>query len=283
MTSPEPKILCAVVTYNESLPNTHSGRTLSLLPERWKKRLKICSVENEGSVVASGAKASKTESEFSGMQISQWMSHCNGGLALGYNLALLELKESPADYLLFLNADSHVDEALLDAFDASVEKSISGQPMAFAPILWSDGLKVSPFKKAGFAYPFFIIGFMFCHRNLFQNGFRFPPEFWLDGIDYWFSHYLSVLNISVVEISIDIQHRLSVVDGFNSIPKWRYQNIISAELRFHRMFGGGRKLSSLVVAFRGAARCILHRRLDLLGAIWSAYRQNQRNESRAAV
>lgn len=284
MTSSGPAVLCAVVTYNESLQNTNSGRSLSLLPERWKRRLKICSVENEGSTTAAfNSEAMKDDGEFAGMQISQWRSRCNGGLSLGYNFAVMEFQNSEMDYVLFLNADSHVDEELLDAFDAFVRNSTPIRPMALAPTLWSNGLKVSPFRKVGFAHPFFIIGFMFCHRDLFQRAFRFPAEFWLDGIDYWFSHYLAGLNISVVKIPVDIQHRLSVADGFRSIPKWRYQNIILAELKFHRMFGGGRKLNSLVVAFRGAAKCVVHMRLDLLGAIWRAYWQDQRNDSHSAI
>lgn len=261
------RILCAIVTYNEALSQTTAFRSLSALPERWRVRLEICSVANEGSNRCDRPQAvSRSTTQVAGMPVLDIATHCNGGTALGYNLAVNELAESACDYILFLNADSTVSEELLDAFDATIGQPLE-KPIAAAPTLVASGRVVSPFRKRGFEHPFWIIGSLFCHRSVFPAGFSFPADYWLDGMDYWLSHVLWNRSITVAQLPVRIEHQLSVVQGFKSLPAWRYRNILSSEIRFLRAHGKRSRGVELIVRLRAAVRCVLHGRIDLLREI----------------
>jgi hypothetical protein len=262
---PQPRILCAIVTYNEELARTAAYQSLLALPVHWRRRLEICSVANEGSQRCDQPKAMSSERRaVSDMPVLELRTHCNGGLALGYNLAIGQLRESSCDYILFLNSDSHVGTALLDAFAA---KTANALPAALGPTLVSAGGIVSPFRKPGFGHLFWIIGFLFCHRSVFPAGFAFPAAYWLDGIDYWLSHELAQRGVQVMPLDVQIDHQLSVVQGFGSLPGWRYRNILAAEWSFLRDFSSRAAWARARLVVRAAGRCVLHGRTDLLREI----------------
>lgn len=259
------RILCAIVTYNEALERTSAYQTLLALPEHWRRRLEICAVANQGSQRCDQAQSLLREQRTAGeMLLLELNTHCNGGLALGYNLAIEQLHESSCDYILFLNSDSKVTEALLDAFSA---KTANATPAALAPTLIAGSLVVSPFRKPGFGYAFWIIGFLFCHRRVFAAGFVFPQAYWLDGIDYWLSHELTQRGVQVTPLDVQIEHQLSVVQGFGSLPGWRYRNILASELRFLREFSSWGVIAQARLVLRAMARCLIHGRTDLLREI----------------
>ena len=85
---------------------------------------------------------------------------------------------------------------------------------ALAPSLYSGGSKVSPFSKPSFEHSFAIISFLLVPRAVFGPDFRFPAEYWLDGIDLWLSRYLWSRGIEIREVPIAVAHRLSVADEF---------------------------------------------------------------------
>jgi len=263
-----PRVLCAVVTYNEVFDQTAVARSLANLPERWRRRIEICCAENEGPRRCDQPRSAvRSRHELEGMPVLKIETGCNGGLALGYNLAVPELLRSACEYILFLNSDAVVTEQLLDGFDEAATRSAAQPVAALAPMLTSAGRTVSPFRKAGFRHPFWIISFLFCHRSVFPADFRFPAEYWLDGIDFWLSHDLWSRSIAVTPIAQQIEHQLSVAQQFGSIPGWRYRNIIASELRFHRRHGNGARAATVVV-LRAACRCLLGGRADLLPQIW---------------
>ena len=261
----QPRILCAIVTYNEELERTAAFQSLLALPDHWRSRLQICAVANLGSQRCDQPKAlSRAERTENDMLVLALETHCNGGLALGYNLAIAQLRESDCDYILFLNADSHVGVALLEEFDGA---TAAARPLALAPTLVSAGRVVSPFRKPGFDHLFWIIGFLFCHRSVFSASFAFPAAYWLDGIDYWLSHELARQAVQVTPIELRIEHQLSVVQGFGSLPGWRYRNILAAELRFLRDYSSWGALARARLVVRATGRCVLHGRTDLLREI----------------
>jgi GT2 family glycosyltransferase len=264
----EPRIFLAVVTYNERYATTAVASSLAALPASWKRRIEVYCVGNEGSVRCDQvSEPAATQTTVSDVRVEEAATGCNGGLALGYNLALQRFARSECQYVCFLNADANVTGALLDAFDA-LAKSVD-PPRAMAPTLISGDDIVSPFRKAGIAHPFWIISFLFCRRDLLAADFRFPAEFWLDGIDYWLSHHLAQRSIPVTAMPLRIAHQLSVADGFRSLPGWRYGNVISSELSFNRKVGAP-LWASIRVVLRATVRCIIKGRPDLLRPLYAA-------------
>lgn len=265
------RVLCAVVTYNEDFVKTRACQTLAELPPTHKSRIVVCAVANEGPRSDSPTGTiERVDGELSGFRLIQLRPACNGGLALGYNLAVRKLEDFNCEYVLFLNADACVSGALFDQFDRAIPTT--DMPiLACAPRLRSRSRIVSPFRRPGFAHQFFIISFMFCHRLLFPAPFRFPARYWLDGIDYWFSHHLWRAGVMIKELSIELPHHLSVTDAFPDIAAWRYRNVLATELRFNRE-NDVSILASYTQLARSAVRSLLNGRADLLPEVWSACR-----------
>lgn len=274
-----PRILCAVVTYNQAYTETPVAASLSRLPAARRADIEVCSVANEGGIRSDRAivnrQATLTEHDMRGVEIS---TGCNGGLALGYNIAVEYLRTSGCQYILFLNADAELTEDLLEGFDESLTTlDAKDQSLALAPSLYSSGIKVSPFTKPGFSHPFAIISFLFCHRSVFPPQFAFPADYWLDGIDLWLSRHLWANGVSIREIRRKVVHRLSVVDQFNEIEAWRYRNVVQSEIRFNQTFGAPRWVVWRLI-MRASVRCTVRGRFDLLPelcrAVWLQARPN---------
>jgi hypothetical protein len=264
-----PRILCAVVTYNEPFAATRAAQSLAALPEQWRARLLVCCVENSGSRRVDDLDPGPVASTHTmGLEVIHIATGANGGLALGYNLALRQLAAHPCDQVLFLNSDSHVSLELLEAYASPHANDVFS---AQVPRLRSGSLTVSPFRKPGFRFEFYIIGFMLCDARLMGPDFRFPARYWLDGIDLWFSRYLHEAGARVRVVSIDVEHRLSVADGFATLPSWRYRNILVSELAFLRESRAPLWVRVRLPA-RALARCILHARMKLVPEIWRAWR-----------
>lgn len=265
-----PRILCALVSYNEPFAATRAAQSLAALPEHWRARLLICCVENSGSRRIDDFDPGPVAStRILGLEVIDISTGANGGLALGYNLALSLLSAHPCDQVLFLNSDSHVSLELLEAYAAP---QVNGRTFSVqAPRLRSGSIAVSPFHKPGFRFEFYIIGFLLCDARLMGPAFRFPARYWLDGIDLWFSRYLHEAGATVRVVPVDVEHQLSVADGFATLPSWRYRNILVSELAFQRECRVPLWVRARLLA-RALVRCILHARIRLVPEIWRAWR-----------
>jgi len=264
------RILCAVVTYNEPFAVTRAAQSLAALPAHWRARLLVCCVENSGSRRVDDFDPGPVAStHILGLEVIDITTGANGGLALGYNLALRMLVAHPCDQVLFLNSDSHVSLELLEGYDAAYHGGCA--PGAQVPLLRSDSMTVSPFRKPGFGIEFYIIGFLLCEARLLGPEFRFPARYWLDGIDLWFSRFLHEKRVKVRVVPVEVEHRLSVADGFTTLPAWRYRNILASELAFQRECRAPLWVRARLLA-RALARCILHGRIRLIPEIWRAWR-----------
>jgi hypothetical protein len=272
------RILCAIVTYNEDLRSTRVAASLGRLPQAWRERLQICCVENVGSERCVQARQSnRVPIDLNGVSGVAIATGCNGGLALGYNIALDYLAESACDNVLFLNSDADVSAALLDCLAAEVAaRGADAPPCVLAPSLYSGGSKVSPFSKPSFTHPFAIISFLLCPRAVFGPEFRFPHEYWLDGIDLWFSRYLWKRSIEIREVPIALTHRLSVAEEFQRIAGWRYRNVLESEMLFYKNCGAPRWVTWRLL-MRAVGRCAKYHRLDLLPELLHAFQYGVRS------
>src|SRR5262245_14223209 len=138
------RILCAIVTYNESFDATRAAKSLAALPDRWRERLEICCAINEGGArIDQCVSQERSESTWAGMPLVARRTGGNGGLALGYNLALEELRSGRCEFLLFLNSDSAVTTDLLDAFASALGTASTHLSRVLAPRLTSGSIRVS--------------------------------------------------------------------------------------------------------------------------------------------
>jgi hypothetical protein len=272
------RILCAIVTYNEELRSTRVAASLSRLPQTWRERLEVCSVANVGAERCVQARLStRAPIDLNGIRGVAIATGCNGGLALGYNIALDYLAESACDYVLFLNSDAEVGAELLDCLSAELaSRGSEARDCALAPSLYSGGSKVSPFSKPSFEHSFAIISFLLVPRAVFGPDFRFPAEYWLDGIDLWLSRYLWSRGIEIREVPIAVAHRLSVADEFRRIAGWRYRNVLESEMLFYKTCGAPRWVTWRLL-MRALGRCARYQRLDLLPELLHALQYGVRS------
>lgn len=275
------RILCAVVTYNEDLAATPVAASLGRLPQAWRERLEICCVANVGSERCAQARHSnRVPIDLGGIRGVSIATGCNGGLALGYNIALDYLAQSTCDYVLFLNSDADVGATLLECFASEVAaRGSDARPYALAPGLYSGGSKVSPFYKPSFEHAFAIISFLLCPRAVFGASFRFPAEYWLDGIDLWLSRYLWSSGVEIREVPIAVAHRLSVAEEFKRIAGWRYRNVLESEMLFYKRCGAPRWVTWRLL-MRALGRCAKYQRLDLLPELLHAVQSGARSGPR---
>jgi len=153
----------------------------------------------------------------------------NGGLALGYNKGLdYFFKNNDVKFILFLNADCQLN---LKIFNKYIQNHTLDYDFIY-PNLFSNSLKISPFRKISFDYKFFIISWLLLKKEIFEN-IRFPKDFWLDGIDYFLSKYLNQNNLIGYNMKIDIQHHLSISNNYKNTPDWRILNIYESEKIFN--------------------------------------------------
>lgn len=257
------KLILLVVTYNQSFADSECAESLGSLDSLLKKRIKIVCVINsdEGREITPS-----TAAGFYGYE--EFFAKSNGGLSGGYNKALALSQRTAKDTLLFLNADAVVSSN----FISTLLKNVDEQPFeqSWSPILISHKKRVSPFRKRGFNYPFWIISYLAIRSSALKENFRFPDRFWLDGIDYWLSHKMHFWGIKVHQLSVTVPHNLSVINEFKTISIFRYQNIIDSEYAFNRDFGNNR-LNFIYLLLRAFIRCVIHKRFDLLMVVIKSF------------
>lgn len=254
---PSPSLGICVVTYKERFAATQAYETLSRLPETIKQRLHVVSVCN---AYASGEGQADMANDEAALPYTEILRADNGGLATGYNTSLPIVLEAGASAVLFLNADASVESWYIEwLFDCLRER---GDCHGFAPTLTSRGVQVSPFRKRGMTMPFFIIGHLCLRAGPFLRALRFPREFWLDGIDYWLSAELSKAGMRVHVTDRTIEHNLSVSDQFDTLPAWRYRNILLSERTFLKL--QQRPFFDICIThLRAMLRCLRYQRVDL--------------------
>ena len=258
MKTDRPALGVCVVTYKERFSSTTAFASLSRLPETLRRQLQVVSVCNAASA---GMDVDGREQMLAYTEIAR---EDNPGLAGGYNTGLEVALAARVDAVLFLNADAVVTAAYVEWLIQSLRADSAGA--GFAPTLTSKGRQVSPFRKRGLAIPFFIIGYLCLRTGPFLRDLRFPQEFWLDGIDYWLSAKLAERHLHIEPAPFSIEHNLSVSDQFDTLPVWRYRNILVSERAFltqqQRPF-----LDLCIVYLRAFLRCLRYGRLDLAGIV----------------
>lgn len=255
-----------VVTYQERFEQTAAFASLSELPPALRDRLRIVSVCN-----AAPADAQAARPDAGSLPYAEWLRHDNPGLAGGFNDAVPRVLAQGVDAVLFLNADSVVPGWYVEwLFEALAGDAHDG----FAPTLHSGPRQVSPFRKRGMPFEFYIIGYLCLRAGDFVRTLQFPSQFWLDGIDYWLSAELARAGMRIAVDPRSIRHNLSVSDQFHSIPAWRYRNILLSERTFLR--SQQRPFREVCIVYlRALARCLRFGRMDLarvvaqeFGAAW---------------
>jgi hypothetical protein len=262
MSGSVPTVGVCIVTYQERFGETSAFRSILSLPEALRASLNIVSVCNSADVdEPEDAGGYYTTC---GLRYREMLCRDNGGLAGGYNASLPIAIGDGADAVLFLNADAVVEswfvESLLEAL--THDHDFDG----FAPTLYSGASKVSPFRKRAFKHDFYIIGYLCLRVGPFVRALHFPQQFWLDGIDYWLSAELAEAGMRINVAARRVTHDLSVADHFDSLPVWRYRNILLSERVFlksqQRLF-----FDLCIVYGRAFLRCLRFRRFDLANVV----------------
>jgi GT2 family glycosyltransferase len=249
-----------VVTYRERFDRTAACASLQALPHALRRRLFVVSVAN-------GIEPAQPQDEGSSdtsQDFVEILCADNQGLAGGYNAGLKQVLGTDANAVLFLNADAVIEAWFIEWLLNSLanDPDISG----FAPTLVSHGRQVSPFRKHGLPFDFYIIGYLCLRVNSFVRALQFPSEFWLDGIDYWLSAKIHDAGLRIRVDNRQLAHDLSVSDQFRTLPAWRYRNILVSERTFLRL--QRRPFRDVCVVYaRAWLRCLRYRRLDLAAIV----------------
>lgn len=244
-------ILVAVVTYREDFSQCNAYQSLAACDRAIKEKLIIINAYN-------GAAENRIEEYAAGLDYVQISATDNGGLAGGYNAAMDFASEAGITHVLFLNSDATFAGDFLEKLTMAIDKD---QADFYYPELFSGGKRVSPFRKRGIGYEFYIIGFFCVKFDIFKTGLRFPMKFWLDGIDYWLSSEIDRRSLVGEYLGYKQSHNLSVIDQFHNIPYWRYENILISEVRF---IAPHSTWQALVILLRSLAKCTREKRFDLL-------------------
>ena len=271
--SSQTKLGICVVTYQESFCETVAFESLSSLPFQLKQSLVVVSTQNAAPENASLGWFDIDDNL--DIPYKEGVFAENSGLSGGYNRCLEQVGRSDVSGVLFLNADSKVTEEYVKWLISNLGDG--GSESVFAPKLSSCDRTVSPFSKAGFNFPFFIIGFLCLKRGSFLNNLVFPDNFWLDGIDYWLSAELYRAGAIVKNLDFVIEHNLSVSDQFKTLPLWRYKNILVSE----RLFYSQEKANVIYLYYvylRSACKCIVSARWDLFAQVLKEFRVALLNE-----
>jgi len=139
----------------------------------------------------------------------------NGGLALGYNEGMEHFsKVAEVDYLLFLNSDCQLSADILNQY---AEAAASSDKDFFYPKLVCQDIVVSPFRKPGFDYDFYIIAWTLVSKARLA-GYTFDMRYWLDGIDYDFSVWFKENGLRGEAMNATFTHDLSLITSYKQTP-----------------------------------------------------------------
>lgn len=154
-------------------------------------------------------------------------STANGGLALGYNKGIDYCRDK-VDSIIFFNSDCSVTDDIFEAyFNNLKEKNFN----VFVPTLVCRNQIISPFRKKGLDYDFYIISWMQIDTNCLKD-YKFSDKYWLDGIDYELSEWINLNDIKVKIFNKKCTHDLSILDNYKGTPDWRILNIYMSEKNF---------------------------------------------------
>ncbi len=231
------------VTYQESFEDSPLYKSLNDLPIELKLSFKVFNFYN------SSDKNVRIElSEY-----TEQFSTENGGLALGYNTGMDYFKAySEVDFLLFLNSDCHLSADILEQYSNLTTQSSAD---FYYPSLVCRNRLISPFKKPGFNYDFYIIAWTLVRKSKLKD-FNFDMRYWLDGIDYDFSVWFHEHELVGEQMQATFNHDLSVLSSYKDTPDWRILNIYKTEKLFL-------KEGFEFILFKGIIRAIIYLRFKL--------------------
>jgi len=176
----------------------------------------------------------------------------NGGLALGYNKGIDYCRDK-VESIVFFNSDCSVTDDIFEAyFNNLKEKNFN----VFVPTLICRNRIISPFKKTGLDYDFYIISWMQMNTNCLKD-YKFSDKYWLDGIDYELSEWINLNGIKVKIFDKKCTHDLSILDNYKGTPDWRILNIYMSEKNFL-------KDNYRYGLLKGIIRALWHKRFNLV-------------------
>lgn len=153
----------------------------------------------------------------------------NGGLALGYNKGLDYFRDK-VDSIIFFNSDCSVTDDVFETyFNNLKEKNFN----VFVPTLICKNRIISPFKKTGVDYNFYIISWMQINTHCLKD-YKFSDKYWLDGIDYELSEWIYLKSLKVKIFDKTCRHDLSILSNYQGTPDWRILNIYISEKSFFK-------------------------------------------------
>lgn len=231
------------VTYKESFEESALYKSLNSIPDDSPFEYKVFNFYNASEVNQTFVNQGYTEEE----------TIENGGLALGYNAGMDFFSNYPeVEYLLFLNSDCELTGEILNQYICLIsEKNID----FLYPKLVCNKTLVSPFRKPGFDYDFYIIAWLLVKKSKLEN-YTFDASYWLDGIDYEFSVWLKEMGLIGKAMSATFNHDLSVITSYRLTPEWRILNIYKTEKLF--LIKGFN-----FILFKGVLRAMVNNRLKL--------------------
>jgi hypothetical protein len=175
----------------------------------------------------------------------------NGGLALGYNKGIDYCRDK-VDSIIFFNSDCSVTDDIFEAYFNNLKEKNHD---VFVPTLICRNRVISPFKKSGFNFDFYIISWMQLYIKCLE-GYKFSDKFWLDGIDYELSEWINLKNLKVKIFEKTCQHDLSILSNYQGTPNWRILNIYTSEKNFL-------KANYRFGLFKGILRALVNKRFGL--------------------
>lgn len=231
------------VTYKESFESSPLFKSLKSISVKDKLDYKVFNFYN-----ASEVNRTKEHNHYAECETTE-----NGGLALGYNAGIEYFKSfENVDHLLFLNSDCQLNGEILHQYN---RLAVKGNSDFYFPKLICQDIVISPFRKPGFAFDFYIIAWTLVKKSKLVD-FTFDMRYWLDGIDYEFSVWFKEHELIGEAVDATVTHDLSVITSYSKIPDWRILNIYNSEKLFL-------KRGFRFILFKGIVRSLIKRRFQL--------------------
>lgn len=207
------------VTYKEPFESSALYKSFKEIPSKDKTEYKIFNFYNSSEV-----NQIEEHQEYTEQKTTE-----NGGLAMGFNYGIDFFKSfSDVDHLLFLNSDCILNPDILQQYTRMMK---TGCADFYFPKLFCKNKLISPFRKPGFNYDFYIIAWTMVKKSNLEN-FRFDIRFWLDGIDYDFSVWFKDRELLGKPMEATLIHDLSVISNYKGTQDWRILNIYKSEKIF---------------------------------------------------
>ena len=241
------EILAVIVLYKKKVDESPALRSLRASFECLDKdkdlRLKILVYENGSTGIEAGVIPEN---------VVYHASPDNGGLASAYSFALKMATSEGFDWLLTLDQDSTVPEALLSHVTAIAGEILDQNDIAgIVPEVLSRNIFISPHvlkRGRSVRLPAGFVGIPQREVSAINSGTiwrtsslrevgGFNPLFWLDYLDHWLFYEIQRAGRHIyVAGNLRIEHELSLLNREHRPTPERYENILGAESVFFDLY-----------------------------------------------